>query len=88
MFEPLKLYCILAQPELKASRELIGLEGLSSVVVILNLFCFCYMYFLMCQTEFVLFLAVLENSVLPMGAMLKSDVRTLNFRSEAIFAPR
>ena len=51
------------------------------------------MYFLMCETEFVLFLAVLGNSVLPMGwdishSMLKSDVRTLNFRSEAIFAPR
>ena len=43
------------------------------------------------ETEYVLFLAVLENSVLPMGwdsshATLKSDVRTLNFRNNVIFA--
>ena len=49
-------------------------------------------FYLIYEIEFVLFLAVLENSVLTMGwdsshATLKSDIRTINFRSDATFAP-
>ena len=44
------------------------------------------------ETEFVLFLVVLENFVLPLSLDslthdVKCDVRTLNFRSDAFFAP-
>ena len=51
-----------------------------------------FLSFLTYETEFVLFLAVLGNSVLPMGwdsshATLNNDVRTLNFRSDITFAP-
>ena len=49
-------------------------------------------FFLTYETNFVLFLAMLEYSVLPMGwesslVTLKSDVRTVNFRSDVINAP-
>ena len=54
--------------------------------------CPSFSIFLSYETEFVLFLAVLKNFVVPMGwdssrAKLKIDVRTLNFRSDVIFAP-
>ena len=44
------------------------------------------------ETDFVLFLAVLENSLLPNGLRqltrdVKSDVRTINFISDVIFVP-
>ena len=46
--------------------------------------------FLTYETEFVLFLAVLENSVLPMGRQLtghaKTYVKTLNLRSDVTSA--
>ena len=51
-------------------------------------------FFLTYETEFVLFLAVLENSVLPMGWLrqltcdVKSDVRIQNFISDVTFAPK
>ena len=46
--------------------------------------------FLTYESEFVQFLAVLENPVLPhwqgqLSRDVKSDVRTLNFRSDVIF---
>ena len=44
-------------------------------------------YFLTYETEFVLFLAVLDHGLGQLIRDVKSDVRTLNFRSDVIFTP-
>ena len=47
----------------------------------------CGQDILTCETDFVLFLAVLENELRQLTRDVKSDVRTLNFKSDVTFAP-
>ena len=68
----------------------IGIVGVSALENCLN--CYVNVFyvtgrrFLTYETDFVLFLAVLENSVLPTHDD-KCDARTLTFRKDIIFAP-
>ena len=64
----------------------LGARSKHHLPIVIHLPCLCLCFRLTYETETILFLAVLENSVLhmagPFSRDVKCDVRTLHFRSD------